>query len=428
MTPTRTPVPSPRQAAERRGCPEDTSAGLSRRGLLRLGLGAAMVTATTLGGARVAMAAPGAPADVLVVVSLRGGMDGLSLVVPSGDPDLLRWRPSIAVPGQQLHRVDEMFGLHPAMAPLLPLWDAGTLGAVHACGMVAANRSHFEAMEVMEEAAPDSSLRTGWIDRMVGVTGADSPFAATGLGLGAVPTSLRGPSPELVAQSLAAVGVTVDPAGVPLSAWQESLTMLHDGERHELSGPTHVGTAAAARLQQLPAVGAYPSGRLAASLADVARLVKADVGLRVATVDFGNWDMHSGLGTAEPGRWMYDQVATLSAALAAFAADLGPQLSRVCLVTLSEFGRRVRQNDSGGVDHGYGNAVLVMGGGIRGGRVHGRWPGLSEAALVAGDLAVTTDYRDVLAELLSVRCGVPDVAGTVFPGLRPAPLGLARSS
>jgi uncharacterized protein (DUF1501 family) len=158
----------------------------------------------------------------------------------------------------------------------------------------------------------------------------------------------------------------------------------------------------------------------------VARLVKADLGLRVATVDVGGWDMHSGLGGAEPGGWMHDQVAGLSAALAAFAADLGPHLDRVCLVTLSEFGRRVAQNDSGGVDHGYGNAVLVMGGGIRGGRVHGRWPGLADEALEDGDLAVTTDYRDVLGELLSVRCGVPSAASQVFPGLRAAPLGLAR--
>lgn len=411
---------------DRTGCREGAAAGLSRRGLLKLVAGAGLMTATTLGGARVAMAAGSAPADVLVVLSLRGGMDGLSLVVPNGDPALRTWRPSIAVPGQQLKQVDAMFGLHPAMAPLYGLWDAGTLGAVHACGMVAANRSHFEAMEEMEEAAPDSSLRTGWIDRMVGVTGSSSPFTATGIGLGSVPTSLRGSSPELVASSLAAVGVTVDPANVPLTAWRDALHTLHDGERPGLSGTTHLGLSAAAALQQLPAAGTYPDSRLAKALSDVARLVKGDLGLRVATVDFGNWDMHSGLGTAQPRQWMYDQVATLSAALAAFAADLGPLLSRVCVVTLSEFGRRVQQNDSGGVDHGYGNAVLVMGGGIAGGKVHGRWPGLGADKLVAGDLAVTTDYRDVLAELLSVRCAVPNAASAVFPGLRASPLGLAR--
>lgn len=410
----------------RTGCIEDTAAGLSRRGLLRMAAGAAaLTTATTLGGARVAMAAGSTVADVLVVVSLRGGMDGLSLIVPHGDPALATWRPSIAVPGQQLRQVDAMFGLHPAMAPLFPLWDAGTLGAVHACGMIAANRSHFEAMEEMEEAAHGSSLRTGWIDRMVGVTGSSSAFTATGIGLGSVPASLRGPTPELVAQSLASVGVTVDPAGVPLSAWQESLAMLHDGERPSVSSSTHQGLAAARSLAGLPAATVYPGGRLGTALSDVARLVKADLGLRVATVDHGNWDMHSGLGRAEPEGWMYDQVATLSAALAAFAADLGPLMSRVSVVTLSEFGRRVKQNDSGGVDHGYGNAVLVMGGGIRGGKVHGRWPGLASSALVAGDLAVTTDYRDVLAELLSVRCGVS--ANAVFPGLSQAPLGLARA-
>ncbi len=413
--------------SDRDGCGESTTAGLSRRGLLRMAAGAALgtglATTTTLSGARVALAAGSPAADVLVVLSLRGGMDGLSLVVPHGDPALSRWRPTIAVPGALSRPVDAMFGLHPALAPLYPLWDAGTLGAVHACGMVAANRSHFSAMEEMEEAAPDSSLRTGWIDRMVGVTGAASPFTATGLGTGTVPTSLRGPTPELVSGSLAGVGVTVD-ASVPLSAWQESLRRLHDGERPDVTAGTHLGLAAAQSLQGLPPAGRYPAGRLGAQLSDVARLVKADLGLRVATLDHGGWDMHSGLGRAEPSRWMYDMVAELAGALAAFAADLGPALSRLCLVTLSEFGRRVEQNDSGGVDHGYGNAVLVLGGGVRGGRVHGRWPGLDEGSLVGGDLAVTTDYRDVLAELLSVRCGVP--TAEVFPGLRPAPLGLAR--
>ncbi|MFC5380677.1 DUF1501 domain-containing protein [Aquipuribacter nitratireducens] len=428
MPPTTAPHPATGTCPD--ACSETTTAGLSRRGLLRMAagaaLGAALTTGTTLGGARVAVAATAAPADVLVVLSLRGGMDGLSLVVPSGDPDLQRWRPGIAVPGSTLKRVDGMFGLHPALAPLYPLWDAGRLGAVHACGMPAANRSHFEAMEEMEEAAPGSHLRTGWIDRMVGVAGGGSAFAATQLGSTAAPAALRGPAPEVVAQSLATLGIQVDDA-LPLSAWESALGHLHRSERPDVAAATQAGLAAAARAGALPPAGAgYPAGRLGTALADVARLVRADVGLRVATVDHGNWDMHSGLGSPEPGRWMYDQVATLAAALAAFAADLGPLLSRVVVVTLSEFGRRAQQNDSGRVDHGYGNAVLVLGGGVVGGRVHGRWPGLAADRLVDGDLAVTTDYRQVLAELLSVRCAVPSVTTSVFPGLVAAPLGLAR--
>ncbi|WP_336922984.1 DUF1501 domain-containing protein [Aquipuribacter sp. SD81] len=414
------------------GCPESRAAehALSRRGLFRLAAGAALTTATTLGGARVALGATTTAKDVLVVVSLRGGMDGLSLVVPHGDPALHTLRPNIAVPTAQLLHADSMFGLHPALAPLSGLWTSGRLGAVHACGMVAANRSHFEAMEEMEEAAPDSHLRTGWIDRMVGVTGEGSPFAATQLGSTSVPASLRGPSPEVVTDSLATLGIPADEGlSMPMSAWDAALTHLHTGARPDVAAATRDGLAAARTMSQVPAsTGTYPKGRLGSSLKDVARLVKADVGLRVATVDHGNWDMHSGLGSAAPGQWMHDQVTTLASALAAFAADLGPLLDRVCLVTLSEFGRRAQENASRGVDHGYGNAVLVMGGGVVGGRVHGRWPGLGADRLVAGDLAVTTDYRQVLAELLSVRCGVPSVTTSVFPGLVANPLGLARAT
>lgn len=172
------------------------------------------------------------------------------------------------------------------------------------------------------------------------------------------------------------------------------------------------------------AVG-YPKGGLGDALHDVARLVKANVGLRVATVDFGNWDMHADLGRSDAG-WMHDQLTQLSGALAAFATELGTDLNRVTLITLSEFGRRVEQNGSGGLDHGHGNAVLLLGGGVAGGTVYGRWPGLAEAALVDGDLAGTTDYRAVLSEVLSRRCGVA-AARTVFPGFAAAPLGVVRA-
>ena len=155
----------------------------------------------------------------------------------------------------------------------------------------------------------------------------------------------------------------------------------------------------------------------------MARLVKADVGLMAACVDSGDWDMHENLGTATAGRRMYDHLHDLAAALAAFATDLGPAFVRVTLVTISEFGRRVGQNGSGGLDHGYGNAMFVLGGGVRGGRVYGRWPGLAPARLRDGDLAVTTDYRAVIAEILQKRCGVTNPT-SVFPGVTPTNLGL----
>jgi uncharacterized protein (DUF1501 family) len=165
----------------------------------------------------------------------------------------------------------------------------------------------------------------------------------------------------------------------------------------------------------------YPDTELGQALLDVARLIKADVGLATATVDVGDWDMHENLN-----RKMPQQLADFAAALAAFATDLGPDgLGRVTLVTISEFGRRVAENGSGGLDHGYGSAMFVLGGHVNGGRVHGRWPGLDAGKLVGGDLAVTTDYRAVIGEVLRTRCGVNDLA-SVFPGVRPSSLGLFR--
>ena len=170
--------------------------------------------------------------------------------------------------------------------------------------------------------------------------------------------------------------------------------------------------------------GTYPADGLGASLRQVAQVARAGVGLQVACVTGGGWDMHEGMGSGAAG-YAHDQVARLGQALAAFAHDLGPLLATTTVVTVSEFGRRVAQNSSGGVDHGHGSAWLVLGGGIRGGRVYGRWPGLAARHLDDGDLRVTTDYRDVLGELAQRRLGV---AGTrrVFPDHRPRPLGLAR--
>jgi uncharacterized protein (DUF1501 family) len=186
---------------------------------------------------------------------------------------------------------------------------------------------------------------------------------------------------------------------------------------------------AAGDLQATPYAPAngvvYPSSELGRALQDVARLVKAKVGLQVACIDYGDWDMHAGMGTTDSG-WLHDHLTEMASAMAAFADDLGAGLSDVALVTLTEFGRRAAENGSGGVDHGHGQAVMLLGGGVRGGVVHGVWPGLGPDDLIAGDLAGTTDYRVLLAEILERRCGAGSLT-SVFPGLPADRLGIVEA-
>jgi len=412
---------------------------MSRRGVLaRAGAVAAGGALTGLVGeglsTSLAFAAPAYTGDVLVVLSLRGGFDGLSAVVPAGDPDYYRNRPTIGVPKASLIGPAGFFGLHPSMAPLLPYWQGGQLGAVQAVGQHSPTRSHFSAMEEMERAAPGTTARTGWIDRMVGVRGVGGAFQAVSLGGSLAPQSLAGPTPELAMRTLK--GFKLD------AAWDKSdPTRMARALRGLYADAPPVMAAAArstldavatttalAATNYVPANGAvYPSTGIGKALADVARLIKARVGLQVATVDFGDWDMHDNLGTPGAGQWMYDHLRDLAAAMAAFAKDLGPTgLAGTTLLTLSEFGRRVRENGSRGVDHGHGNVVLLLGGGVVGGRVHGRWPGLRDVDLDSGDLRGTTDYRSVVGEILQKRCRVGSLSG-IFPGVTPTPLGLVRA-
>jgi len=415
------------------GCGHVERSGVSRRRRLAaagaaVGLGVVGGLARDTAASRYAFASTSYAGDVLVVLSLRGGFDGLSAVVPAADPLYAGLRPGIGIPAGQLLQLDATFGLHPALAPLKPLWDAGTLGFVHAAGQPDPTRSHFEAMEEMERAAPGSSLRTGWLDRVSSAQGAGGAFATVGVGVEPNQRALVGPSPELLVSSVDDFALTGGDDLAERARWTRALEAMHRGARSDIAAPARLtlgalGTAAALKDAGYQPAATYPDGDLGAALRDVARLVKADVGLRVATVDFGDWDMHQGLGRVDGG-WMHDQLSELGAALAAFAADLGDAMSRVSLVTMSEFGRRVQENASGGLDHGHGNLMLLLGGGVVGGRVHGAWRGLAAGALDDGDLPAANDYRTVLAELLETRCGVS--AAAVFPRLSAARLGLAR--
>jgi uncharacterized protein (DUF1501 family) len=424
-------------------CPTTRSErGPSRRSVLRAAgataaLGIAGAAAGEATAVRYAFAAPSVdpapdPGDVLVVVSLRGGFDGLSAVVPAGDPNYARLRPGVAIPASRLLPLDATFGLHPAMSPLLPFWQNGSLGIVHAVGQADASRSHFAAMAEMERAAPGSALRTGWLDRLVGLAAPTSVFHASQVGRNGLLGSLTGPSPELVISSIDDFTLNAAWNSIELARWSTALSTMHRTAAPTLARPAGGALTAMATTSRLKAEGytpaggaSYPNGELGRSLRDVARLIKAGVGLRVACVDYGDWDLHAAMGTVDAGN-MTDRLTELAGALAAFATDLGDQaMAGVSLVTLSEFGRRVAENGSGGTDHGHGNAVLLLGGGMVGGRVYGDWPGLDAAALEDGDLAGRVDYRALLAEILRDRCGVGAI-GTVFPRLAWGPLGITR--
>ena len=415
------------------GCTDFTR---SRRTFLKGSLATAGALATTaVFGDVFTQVAYGAEAsgNVLVVLSLRGGADGLSMVVPHGDPAYAPARPRIAVPAPQLLAADATFGLHPAFAPLLPLWNAGRFAAAQAVGLPAPNRSHFAAMEEVEDADPTSAERRGWINRMVGLVGTADPAEAIQLGTPMAPTALYGSAPTIAADRLSNLRLSGSSDPMWMRRQEDSLAAVWGS----VGGPLGRGAQAALETTRtfasvsgttvVPQNGAaYPSGSLGTALSETAALVRANVGVRVVTIDYGSWDMHTGMGTVGSGQ-MRNRIDEMARALAAFFTDLGTAGDRVTLVTLSEFGRRVQENGANGLDHGYGNCVLVLGAGVRGGRYYGTWPGLSDTTLVSGDLAVTTDYRSVLAEIVGSRFPQASLP-QLFPSFTPRPLGLMQAA
>ncbi|WP_432509767.1 DUF1501 domain-containing protein [Kineococcus sp. SYSU DK001] len=414
------------------GCAEGSRL-LSRRSVLRAALAAAAAGVTTYAvgdvSTQVSFAGTGWNGETLVVLSLHGGFDGLSAVVPGGDGSYYAARPTIAVPRSTLLGLDQMFGLHPAMAPLMPFWRNGTFGVVHAVGQSDPTRSHFAAMERMELAAPGSSLRTGWIDRTIGSLGTGSVLGAVGIS-NQTPRAFAGPNQETTMTSLTDFNL-IGP-GDDRAKWHAALRRMHTGARPEVGQPATTLLTAMEDVARLPGVGGapangavYPDTDLGKALAQAAVLKKSGAPVQVIALDYGDWDMHAGLGRVDGG-WMRDKLTELASALAAFATDLGPSFASTTLATLSEFGRRVQENASGGLDHGHGNAVLLLGGGVVGGRVHGVWPGLGADRLVDGDLAGTTDYRSVIGEVLQKRCGAGSLSA-IFPGFSGGQLGVVRA-
>lgn len=413
------------------GCADHLA--LSRRGFLRgaTAAGVGMGAVATFGTAFVqtSYAATRSAPAVLVVLSMRGAVDGMSLVVPHADPVYYSARPRIAVPSARLLAKDGFFGLHPNLEPLLPLWNAGKMATVHAAGLPAPNRSHFSAIEEVEDADPGSDARVGWLNRLIARDSYTSPLQAVHLGESVPPASLAGGAASVAVSDIAAVELSGGDSAEARARRTRSLRTTWG------STPGPLGAAARAAMQAVadfgpvratsatPANGAsYPRGDLAEALQATARTIRGDVGAEVITVDHGSWDHHVNLGTLEWGA-MQTMTIEFARSIAAFFTDLGPLASKVTLVTVSEFGRRVRENANYGLDHGYGNVMMLFGAGVKGG-YHGNWPGLSGGA--NDDLTVTTDYRSVLSEVVTKRLGAS--SAQVFPGFQPEAVGAMLAS
>ena len=370
----------------------------------------------------------GSRQKLLIAIFQRGAVDGLNMVVPYGEADYYRARPSIAIarPGAPDGEIDlnGFFGLHPRMASLKPLWDRGELAIVHASGSHDTTRSHFDAQDFMESATPGvKSTSDGWLNRYLSGTGNREPGAdrnpLRGVALTKqMPRSLQGAAPAL------AIGSTSDFAVADMSA-RTSFEELYEAAQQDkaLRGTAGEAFDAMKTLARKtagpyrPANGAsYPRSPFGQALQEIARLAKSDVGLEIAFAESGQWDHHVNEGAAT-GQ-IANRLDDFSRGIAALAQDLGDRMADTVILTMSEFGRSVGENGSRGTDHGHGNAMFVIGGGVKGREVHGRWPGLKEADRFEGrDLAVTTDFRGVFGEVVLKHLAADrGTLSRIFPG------------
>lgn len=374
-----------------------------------------------------------APPPRLVVIFLRGAVDGLSVVAPYADDAYYAARPSIALarPGAEggLLDLDGRFGLHPALAPLMPLWQAGQIGFVQACGSPDETRSHFDAQDYMESGTPGrKSTADGWLNRLLGALPVDSagvPSATRAVSMGPVlPRICAGRHPVVNIPLGAAAG---KPTLLDRPQVADAFGRLYDGDdalsrafRESRQSHQEVMRSLSAdsldREMQAASNGAPLPNGFPDNAARLATLMRNDARVQLAFMDLGGWDTHANQGAAT-GQ-LANRLGPLGQGLSALATRLGPVWADTMVVVMSEFGRTVRQNGNGGTDHGHGNVLWLLGGTVAGGKVHGRWPGLEDGALHDGrDLAVTTDFRHVLAAIGERHLRLPDARlAEVFPG------------
>lgn len=394
---------------------------------------------------------------VLVVLFLRGGADGLNLVVPYGDPAYAGLRKTIAVAapgagGNAAIDLDGFFGLNPRMGALRPLFDEGSCVAAHAVGYDRNTRSHFEEQDTWETGVAGNTIHSdGWLNRHLVTSAGRGPIRAVSIG-DSLPRIMQGKHPAYAVRGLEELNMPRSAGGRGVEQEQVSAALEHAyqqaakqrvGDATDLLAQSADSTLEGVRqLREVTSApytpGAdYPKTDLARKLMQVARLIKADIGLEVAEVDLGGWDTHQNQGRGGEGQFgnLAQQVAD---ALAAFNKDLGEKMDDVLVVTLTDFGRTAFENGTGGTDHGWANCMFLMGGAVQRGhalakasanpelissvagggvrKVLTRWPGLSPEQLhQRRDLQHTTDFRDVLAEIVSVHLG-NDQIKSVLPG------------
>ena len=399
--------------------------------LVTMGLSPRFLRRTALG-----MELPGAAKGrTLICLFQRGAADALNVVVPHGDTSYYSLRPRIAIPrpsarlgsGQGVVDLDGFFGLHPSLQPLKPLWDRGLLAPIHAVGSPSTTRSHFDAQDYMESGTPDvKSTPDGWLNRYLATKGTceectprgsvrQSPFQAVAM-TDQTPRILEGSAPAVAMTSLEAFTVR---AGGTSAEQIEALyrtgssDVVHASGSEMFDAVKMLRSANPQRYQ--PEHGAvYPRSQFGQRLREIGQLIKANVGMEIAFADVGGWDTHVNQGGAT-GQ-LANRLGDFAQSIAALVTDLGDRMEDVVILTMSEFGRMARENGTGGTDHGHAGAMFAIGGAVKGGKVHGKWPGLAPEQLYEGrDLALTTDFRAVFSEIATKHLGAAKLEA-VFPG------------
>jgi uncharacterized protein (DUF1501 family) len=398
---------------------------ISRRSLLA---GAAAGLATVAPGLRVSFA-QNAPAqrDILIVLFQRGACDWLQMLAPAGDPNYIAARPSIRVqtggttPGLGLGTLGGTDFYLPAVAPeLKELYDAGDLAFVHSVGIPTTDRSHFICQDMMEKGGADHEPESnaGWLARHLTSAGTGGSELSTVAASATNPVALLGEASAVAIADAQQFNVSGGNANVNVIRAINSGDTAYQGVATAALDAVASVQLGLRTINDTSSTAGYTTGALSQTLRSLGRLIRMNIGVDVATVDYGSWDMHNALVGEFNTR-----TTEFSRAIAAFWRDMAEYQSRITLVTMTEFGRRLQENASQGTDHGSAAGMLLLGGNVNGGKLYGTWPGLAASQLTTGDLKVTTDYRQVLAEILVKRHGETKLK-EVFPTIAYSPLGV----